>query len=73
MSTAYDPLYDPVEDGPYGTTPLPVATALDLARRGLAEQQSANIHDHNAMLQAAVSLHGRLFCLITALDAEAEA
>lgn len=67
--TSYTPLYDPKQDGTPYTPPLDAA--LRLARTTLAEQAAANIHDHDEMLRAAVSLEARLRALIAALDKEA--
>jgi hypothetical protein len=49
----------------------PLSTALRLAREDLKIQQGANIHDHHAMLRAAVVLETRLRLLLAALDADA--
>ena len=46
----------------------PLGMALDLAREALAERASANIHDKQAMIAAAVDLEIRLRGLIAALD-----
>jgi hypothetical protein len=48
----------------------PLSTALRLAREDLAAQQGANIHDHHAMLRAAITLEVRLRGLLAALDAD---
>ncbi|MBT2378999.1 hypothetical protein J7E90_16995 [Streptomyces sp. ISL-111] len=62
-------LYTPESDGPGYTPPLDVA--LRRARDVLAEKAGANIHDHDEMIRAAVSLEMRLRTLVAALDAEA--
>ncbi|WP_432114038.1 hypothetical protein [Streptomyces sp. S1] len=49
---------------------LPVDIARTLARQARAEAASADIHDHHAMLGAAVTLDMRLASLLAALDAE---
>jgi hypothetical protein len=49
----------------------PLDIALRLAREDLAAQQGANIHDHHAMIRAAVTLEVRLRLLLAALDADA--
>ncbi|TRV81747.1 hypothetical protein FKN01_00045 [Streptomyces sp. 130] len=67
--TSYTALYDAERDGsPYVP---PLANALRLARATLAEKAAANIHDHDEMLRAAVSLEARLRALVAALDKEA--
>lgn len=48
----------------------PLSTALRLAREDLAVQQGANIHSHEAMIRAAVTLEIRLRLLLDALDAD---
>jgi hypothetical protein len=44
--------------------------ALQLARKSLARVADANIHDHDAMIDAAVDLHIRLGSLVAAVEAE---
>lgn len=66
-SGATQPLYEPHPADAYAP---PLTTALDLAREDLAAQQGANIHDHQAMIQAAVTLEIRLRGLLAALDAD---
>ncbi|MFC4500646.1 MULTISPECIES: hypothetical protein [Streptomyces] len=66
--TSYDPLYDPATDGPSFVGP--VDSELRSARRLLDETASANIHDHTAMVKAAVSLDYRLRSIVAALDTE---
>ncbi|MEU2251148.1 hypothetical protein [Streptomyces sp. NPDC019224] len=68
-SALHAPLYDPARDG--DTYVPPLDAALRLARATLAEKASANIHDHDEMLRAAVSLEMRLRDLVAALDEEA--
>lgn len=48
----------------------PLSTALRLAREDLAVHQGANVHDHDAMIRAAVVLETRLRLLLDALDAD---
>jgi len=60
-------LYQPLPSDAYAP---PLSTALSLAREDLAVQQGANIHDHDAMLRAAVVLEIRLRALLAALDAD---
>lgn len=60
-------LYQPRPSDAY--TP-PLSSALLLAREDLAVQQGANIHDHQAMIRAAVTLEIRLRGLLAALDAD---
>ena len=67
-TTLYDPLYAPETDASYA---LPLDMAIDVAREQLAESSTANIHDHQAMLRAAVQLEMRLRQLVAALDKEA--
>ncbi|MEV6571848.1 hypothetical protein [Streptomyces sp. NPDC051577] len=70
MTTAvHDPLHDPERDIRDWTSPVDIA--LQSARHALAESASANIHDHNDMLRAAVGLDHALRSLVAALDAEA--
>jgi hypothetical protein len=66
-SGATQSLYEP---GPLDAYVPPLSTALRLAREDLAAQQGANIHDHQAMIQAAVMLEIRLRGLLAALDAD---
>ncbi|WP_431997768.1 hypothetical protein [Streptomyces fungicidicus] len=66
MSESYTPLGDPDERA--FVPPLP--TAIDRARRVLAEKAQANIHDQDEMIRAAVGLHYVLRDLLAALDAE---
>ncbi|WP_327180424.1 hypothetical protein OG599_35270 (plasmid) [Streptomyces sp. NBC_01335] len=69
MSTSHLPLYDPAVDD-LGVT-LRTADALDLARKALDKHSSANVHDHSAMIGAAVGLEMSLRALVAALDKEA--
>ncbi len=55
---------------PSDAFPLPLSTALRLAREDLAVQQGANIHDREHMVTAAVTLEIRLRPLLAALDAD---
>ena len=68
-TTGYTPLYDPERDALSYVSPL--GSALDRAREVLEEKATANIHDHDEMLRAAVSLEMRLRQLVAALDKEA--
>ncbi|MBH0242885.1 hypothetical protein I3W98_08810 [Streptomyces cavourensis] len=68
-SPLHSPLYDPDADG--DTWAPAIDTALRLARRTLAEKATANIHDPDEMIRAAVGLEMRLRQLVTALDKEA--
>jgi hypothetical protein len=62
-----DALYVPLPSDAYAP---PLDIALRLARKDLAVQQSANIHDHTAMITAATVLEVRLRLLLDALDAD---
>ena len=62
-----DALYVPLPSDAYAP---PLDIALRLARRDLAVQQMANIHDHTAMVTAATVLEVRLRLLLDALDAD---
>jgi hypothetical protein len=62
-----DALYVP---RPSDAFPPSLSSALRLAREDLAAQQGANIHDHQAMIRAAVTLEVRLRGLLAALDAD---
>lgn len=66
--TPVEALYEPQPSDAY--TP-PMNIALRLAREDLAVQQGANIHDHQAMITAAVTLEIRLRGLLAALAADA--
>ncbi|WP_327160491.1 hypothetical protein [Streptomyces zaomyceticus] len=50
--------------------PLPFDTALQAARDSLTEHSTADIHDHDEMITAAVALFIRLHGLVDALDAK---
>lgn len=63
----FDALYRPLPSDAYAP---PLSTALRLAREGLTEQQTANIHDHMAMVTAAVKLEFHLRQVLAALDAD---
>ncbi|MFD0344028.1 hypothetical protein ACFVH0_36080 [Streptomyces sp. NPDC127117] len=67
-SAMHTPLYAPERDGTAWVPSLD--TALRLARKVLDEKSTANIHDPEAMLRAAVSLELRLRELVAALDEE---
>jgi hypothetical protein len=64
---AYEPLHDPASDAHHFVPPLDMARTL--ARKALAKHDVANIHDDDAMLQAAASLNYVLRDLLNALDA----
>lgn len=68
-TTSYTPLHDPERDALRYVSPLD--QALRHAREVLAEKATANIHDHDEMLRAAVGLEMRLRQLVAALDTEA--
>lgn len=68
-STSYTPLFDPEKDGRAYVEP--VDAALRRAREVLEEKATANIHDKDEMLRAAVGLEMRLRALVAALDKEA--
>lgn len=68
-TTSYTPLYDPEKDARAFLPPL--GTALDLARKVLEEKATANIHDRDEMIAAAVGLEMRLRVLVAALDKKA--
>ncbi|MGV9875279.1 hypothetical protein ACWDUG_21530 [Streptomyces cellulosae] len=68
MNTSYDPLHDPERDTHVVVPPL--ETAIERARKVLAEKSEANIHDRDAMIRAAYGLHYVLHDLLTALAAE---
>lgn len=63
----FSALYVPLPSDAYAP---PLDIALRLARRDLAAQQAANIHDHTAMVTAATVLEVRLRLLLAALDAD---
>ena len=85
--TAYELLHEPPQEQPKAVPPVealyqpqpsdayapPLDIALRLAREDLAAQQGANVHDHEAMVGAAVKLEIRLRQLLRALDADASA
>lgn len=60
-------LYQPRPSDAYAP---PLDIAIRLARRDLAVQQAANIHDPVAMVTAATVLEVRLRLLLDALDAD---
>lgn len=66
----FDPLYVPRPSDAYAP---PLDIALRFARKDLAVQQTANIHDHTAMVTAATVLEIRLRLLLAALDADGAA
>jgi hypothetical protein len=67
VTTSYDPLHGPDEEPPF---PASLDGELKLTRELLDEIADANIHDHRAMLKAAVALDCRVRGLLAALDAE---
>ncbi|MHB9862163.1 hypothetical protein [Streptomyces sp. YIM S03343] len=66
-SASYDPLHGPTDTPPYHGT---FAQELDTIRQYLDQVATANIHDHTAMVKAAVGLDYRVRALLAALDAE---
>ncbi|MEQ4610301.1 hypothetical protein ABMX48_29385 [Streptomyces cavourensis] len=68
-SAMHTSLFDPAVDRTPWVPPLD--QILKTAREELDEHASANIHDRDAMLRAAVGLEMRLRQLIAALDKEA--
>jgi hypothetical protein len=68
-TTSHTPLYDPTTDGRAYVPPLD--QAIRLARQVLDEKATANIHDRDEMIAAAVGLEMRLRTLVAALDKEA--
>ncbi|MFE5662436.1 hypothetical protein ACFQ7W_00700 [Streptomyces niveus] len=69
VTTSYTPLHDPAEEDAY--PPVDLEYAISQAREVLGEKASANIHDHDEMIRAAVGLDYSLRRLLAALDAEA--
>ncbi|GKQ38900.1 hypothetical protein [Streptomyces sp. A012304] len=67
MSTSYDPLREPDAEPQF---PASLDGELRLAREYLSQVAGTNIHDHTAMVKAAVGLDHRLRALIAALDAK---
>ena len=67
--SAYTPLFDPAADRTPWVPPLD--QILTTAREELAECATANIHDKQEMIFAAVGLEMRLRQLVAALDKEA--
>lgn len=63
-----DPLFDASRVRPY--TALPLDIAVRLARQTLEKHASESIHDHTAMVCAAVELDGILRDVLDALAAE---
>lgn len=70
VAAPVEALYQPRPSDAYAP---PLDTEIRLAREVLAEQQGVNIHDHVAMVKAAVALEIRLRLLVDALDADAAA
>ncbi|MFE7752154.1 hypothetical protein [Streptomyces sp. NPDC057428] len=68
--SGHTPLHDPERDARSYVSPL--GSALSRAREVLEETATANIHDHNEMLRAAVGLEMRLRDLVAALEKEAD-
>ncbi|MDV5147201.1 hypothetical protein R1T08_24240 [Streptomyces sp. SBC-4] len=64
----HDPLHIPALDRPEWVPPLDMARRL--ARQMLDKHATANIHDADEMLRAAVGLEHALRDLLNALDAE---
>ncbi|MFJ9112964.1 hypothetical protein [Streptomyces sp. NPDC102283] len=69
MSVDTSALHSPLHDSSTNWTPS-LDVALALARQALAEQATANVHDKDEMIAAAVTLEMRLRALVAALDAE---
>ncbi|MFF6925808.1 hypothetical protein [Streptomyces californicus] len=67
-TAAHTPLHDPERDSSWVP---PLHIVLSCARDDIAKHADANIHDHDAMIKAAVNHHIRLRELVAALDAEA--
>jgi hypothetical protein len=65
--TSYDPLREPDSAPPF---PGDVDGELRTCREFLDQVAQVNIHDHTAILKAAVSLDHRLRSLIAAIEAE---
>lgn len=65
--TAFDPLHTPGEEP---AAPAALEVELRLSRELLDEVAAVNIHDDQAMLQAAAGLYHRLRSLVAAVDAE---
>jgi hypothetical protein len=63
----YNPLHGPDEEPPF---PAPLVVEVRLAREYLDKVADANIHDHQAMLRAAVGLDHRMRSLLAALGTE---
>ncbi len=67
MSTSYGPLRDPDDALP---PKVSVTIARGSARQVLAYYETANVFDHEAMVQAAAALDASLRSLLDALDTE---
>ncbi|WP_460067351.1 hypothetical protein [Streptomyces sp. YKOK-I1] len=65
--TSYTPLHSADEEPPF---PASLDGELKLTRQYLDQVAASNIHDHTAMVKAAVGLNYRLRALAAALDAE---
>lgn len=65
--TAYNPLHGPDDAEPFACL---LDGELKLAREALDRHATDNIHDHNAMVRAAVELDYRLRALAAAVNAE---
>lgn len=63
---SYNPLHQP-DMQPFPGT---VAQEIDAAHRYIDQVSVANIHDHTAMVKAAVGLDYRIRALLAALDTE---
>ncbi len=63
--------HEPLREPGY-TPPAPSSLAAEIAhtREVIAETAALNIHDHMAMLKAAVALDCRVRALVAAYDAE---
>ncbi|PWJ02409.1 hypothetical protein DKG34_38700 [Streptomyces sp. NWU49] len=67
LHDSYHPLRDPDDTQ---VCPGSVAGELGVALALLTEVAAANIHDHNAMVRAAVGLEHRLRSLVAAIETE---
>lgn len=65
--SSYDPLHIPDGEPLF---PASLDAELRLARNYVDQVADSNIHDHTAMVKAAVGLDHRLRALIATLDAE---
>lgn len=66
--TSYTPLHGPDDDNDDG--PASLAGEIRITQQTLTETASLNIHDHTAMIRAAVQLDCRVRGLLAAYEAE---